>query len=97
MLEYILKKKKKYILILSSGCDYTKSYSEITEHLIANTPKMASNVSDKFELENFRSTVATKSELEVCLYFLSQSKNMEKLSPNCAQLFCAINIQILLW
>ena len=30
---------------------------------------MEVNVSDKFELENFRPTVADKSELEVCLYF----------------------------
>ena len=32
---------------------------------------MEENVSDKFELENFRPTVANKSELEVCLYFFS--------------------------
>ena len=31
MLEYILKKKKKYILIRSSRCDYTKSYPQITD------------------------------------------------------------------
>ena len=29
---------------------------------------MEVNTGDKFELENFRSTVANKSELEVCLY-----------------------------
>ena len=29
---------------------------------------MAGNVGDKFELENFRPTVANNSELEVCLY-----------------------------
>ena len=40
MLEYILKKKK-YILILPFRCDYTKSYPEIAEEWIANTPKMA--------------------------------------------------------
>ena len=38
---------------------------------IPNTPKMAANVVDKFELENFRTTVANKSELELCLYFFS--------------------------
>ena len=50
-------------------------------------------------LENFRPTVANKSDLEVSLYFfpidkhfiwdfhLTKYKNMEKLSPNRAQLF----------
>ena len=32
-------------------------------------PKMEVYVGDKFELENYRSTVANKSELEVYLYF----------------------------
>ena len=41
MLEYILKKNKKYILILPSQCDYTKSYPEIIEDWIVKTPKMA--------------------------------------------------------
>ena len=65
-------------------------------------PKMEVNVSDKFKLENFRPTVANESELKVCLYFIPidkhvyyfflkgfhlKSKNMEKLSPNHAQLF----------
>ena len=68
MLEYILKNKK-YILNLSSRCDYTKSYPEIIQDWIANTPKTAAIVGDKFELENFRPTVANKSELEVCLFF----------------------------
>ena len=56
---------------------------------IANTSKIAGNVGDKFQLENFRPTVANKSELEVCLYstclvlfsfgiFTCQVKNMEK-------------------
>ena len=64
---------------------------------------MEVNVDDKFKPENFRPTVANKSELEVCLYFFPinkhfqyffssevftrQSKNMEKLSPNHGQLF----------
>ena len=69
MLEYILKKiYKKYICILPFRCDYTtyNSYPEIMEDWIANTPMaMAANVVDKFELENFRPTVAYKSELEV--------------------------------
>ena len=51
---------------------YTKSYPEITEDWIANTPKMAA----KFELENFRPTVANKSELEVCLHFLLIDKHV---------------------
>ena len=56
----------------------------------------------KFELENFRPTVANKSELEVCLYFFPIDKHVLyifhlgfspdkvriwKLSPNRAQLF----------
>ena len=32
-------------------------------------PKMEVNVEDKFELDNFRPTVASKSEVVVCLYF----------------------------
>ena len=69
MLVYILKKNpKKYILILSSRCYYTKSYPEIIEDWIVNTPKMAANVGDKFELDDFRPTVANKSELEVCIF-----------------------------
>ena len=32
-------KNKKYILIRFSQCDYTKSYPEIKEDWIANTPK----------------------------------------------------------
>ena len=32
---------------------------------------MEVNLGDKFELENFRPTVANKSELEVCLYFFT--------------------------
>ena len=34
-------------------------------------PKMEEKLSDKFELENFRSTVPNKSELVVCLYLFS--------------------------
>ena len=37
----------------------------------ANTPKMAANVGDKLELENLRSEVVNKSELEVCLIYFS--------------------------
>ena len=65
---------------------------------------MEVNLGDKFELENFRPTVANKSELEVCLYFSAidkhacvvffpseiftgKVKDLEKLSPNRAQLF----------
>ena len=33
-------------------------------------------VNDKFELENFRPTVANKSEHEVCLYFIPIGKNV---------------------
>ena len=35
-----------YILILSIRYNYTKSYPEITEDWITNTPKMAANVSE---------------------------------------------------
>ena len=37
---------------------------------------MEVNVSD-IELENFRPTVANKSELEVCLYFFTIDKNVK--------------------
>ena len=90
-------------MIRSSRCDYTKSYPQITDDWIANTPKMAANVGNKFKLENFRPTVTNKSELEdlfiffpnryTCLVLFSsevftwQSKNMEKSSPNRVQLF----------
>ena len=40
---------------------------------------MAANVGDKFEMENLRPTMAYKSELQVCSYFL------EKLNQNRAQ------------
>ena len=81
-------KNKIYILILTSRFDYAKSYPEIIVDWIANAPKW-----QKFELENFRPTVANKSELVVCLYFFPIDKhvlyifhlgckNMEKLSPN---------------
>ena len=60
---------QEHILNLPFRYDYTKSYPEIIEELIANTPKMAAIVGDKFELEIFRPTTANKSELEVCLYF----------------------------
>ena len=51
MLEYILKKKLKYILILPYQYDYTKSYPEIIEDWSVSTPKIAANVGRKFELE----------------------------------------------
>ena len=56
MLEYILGKKKKYILILPSRCNYTKSYPKILviEDWIANTPKMAANVDDEFQADKIR-------------------------------------------
>ena len=37
---------------------------------------MKVNVGDKNELENFRPTVANKSELEVCLYFFPIDKHI---------------------
>ena len=33
--------------MLLSRCGYTKSYLEIIENCLANTPKMAANVGDK--------------------------------------------------
>ena len=60
----------------TSQCDYTKSYPEMAEEWIANKPKMAANVSDEFELENFRLTMANKNELEVCLYFSPIDKHV---------------------
>ena len=56
-------KNKKYISSLSSWFVYAISYPEITEVWIAKTPKVAANLGDKFEPNNFRSTVANKSEL----------------------------------
>ena len=72
MQEYILKTIKKYILYFSIPYVITKSYPERIEDWIANAPKKAVNVGDKFELEIFRPTVANKSDLEVCLYFFVQ-------------------------
>ena len=103
MLEYIMKKiRNKFLFFLPDGIILI-SYPEKMEDWTANTPKMAANVGNNFELENFSPTVANKSELEVCLYlspidktcqfffssevFNWQSKNMEKLGPNRAQLF----------
>ena len=37
---------------------------------------MEVNVGDKFEMENFRPTVANESEVEVCLYFLAMDKHV---------------------
>ena len=54
---------------LPSRCSYTKSYPEIIENCVANTPKMAANVGDKFKLESFRRTVANKGDLEVWVFF----------------------------
>ena len=48
----------------------------VTEDWIANIPKMAADVGDKFEFENFRMTVANKSEVEVCLYFFPIDKHV---------------------
>ena len=53
----IIKTIKKSILY-SFPDAITKSYPEIIEDWIANAPKMAVNLGDKFELENFRPTVA---------------------------------------
>ena len=39
-------------------------------------PKMEVNSGDKFELGNFKPTEANENELEFCLYFYSQEKNM---------------------
>ena len=63
--------KRNSILILPSPCDYNRSYPEIIEDWIANTPKKAANVGDKF-----RPTVANKIEPEVCLYFFPLDKHV---------------------
>ena len=105
MQEYIL--KKNYSVFVFSNVT-TKSYPEIKEDWNANAPKMAINVGDKFELENFRLTVANKSEPVICLqyffpidkhcfsyrFFTWQSKNMKKLNSNCAQLFRHNNYKV---
>ena len=78
MLKYILKKLKKYTCIYSVFIlpdVITKSYPETIEDCIANAHKLAVNVGDKLEMENFKPTVANKSELEVCLYIYPKAKH----------------------
>ena len=53
----------------------TKSYPEMIEDCIANAHKLAVNVGDKLEMENFKPTVANKSELDVCLYIYPIAKH----------------------
>ena len=53
MQEFILKTIKKYILYSSIIYVITKSYPERIEEWIANAPKMAVNVGDKFKLRWF--------------------------------------------
>ena len=55
----IYTEKKLRILLIALLPDViTKSYPELKGEWIANASKMAVNVRDKFELENFRPTAA---------------------------------------
>ena len=58
LLEYILKKNYDICSVFVLPDTITKSYPESIVDWIANAPKMAVNVRDKFELDIFRPTAA---------------------------------------